>query len=765
LIIDPTLTYSTYLGGTDGDIGHSIAVDNEGNVYITGETISTDFPTTAGAFQTTLNGSSANAFITKLASDGSTLSYSTYLGGTTSDSEAYGIAVDTEGNAYITGQTDAIDFPTTAGAFQTVNYGVGNVFLTKLNPTGTELLYSTYLGGSIADVGSGIAVDGGGFAYISGYTYSTDFPTTPGAFQTVSPMPPAGYNAFVAKLNTNTTGSAALVYSTYLGESNNGSASISIAVDSAGYAYVTGFTYASNFPTTTGAFQTTNGTDGSAFITKFNTAGSALVYSTFLGGANAFSEGNSIVVDSDGNAYITGDTAATDFPSTVGAFQTTFTGTQDAFITKLNAAGSTLLYSSYLGGNNTAQGHGIAIDAAGDAYITGWTDSTDFPTTASAFQTTFSGTQDAFVAKVNSSGSALLYSTYLGGSSTAQGHGIAIDAAGDAYIAGQTDSTNFPITTGAFQTIYGGGSNDAFIAKFAIGSPIVTSVSPNSGPSRGGTTVTITGARFTGATSVNFGLTPVASFTVDSDTQITAISPSGSPGTVDITVETPVGTSSTSPTDQFTYLSTSTEIALAVFPNPAIVGQTVTLTASVFPSSATGTVSFFNGEEFIGIATLSDGRSVLTTSFLKKDVYSLKAVYNGNEAYDQATSSSVFLIVNLPSTTTRLFVKPNPAKKRQTITLRATVSPFIAKGKVTFLDGFKVLGVKKLSKGVAVLKTDKLSAGKHSLIAFYHGNHAFNFSISPRVVLRVKPKSLLKHFPRSSKDQSSESSGNSKDPC
>ncbi len=382
LIIDPTLVYSTYLGGSGEDDGQGIAVDTSGNAYVTGRTLSSDFPTTAGAFQTTYGGGGYDAFVTKLNSTGTNLLYSTYLGGS-GDDRGQGIALDSSGHAYVTGQTLSSDFPTTPGAFQTTLGGSHDAFVTKLNSTGTNLLYSTYLGGSIPDYGNGIAVDTSGNAYVTGYTSSSDFPTTPGAFQTTYTY----VDAFVTKLNATGTG---LLYSTYLGGSG-GDLGWGIAVDTSGNAYVTGQTQSStDFPTTAGAFQTTYGGREDVFVTKLNSAGTNLLYSTYLGGSD-FDYGNGIAVDSSGNAYVTGVTYSDDFPTTAGAFQTTHRGggySRDAFVTQLNSTGTALLYSTYLGGGSEDYGNGIAVDTSGNAYVTGSTQSSDFPTTAGAFQTT-----------------------------------------------------------------------------------------------------------------------------------------------------------------------------------------------------------------------------------------------------------------------------------------------------------------------------------------------------------------------------------------
>jgi hypothetical protein len=480
LVIDPVLSYSTYLGGSGEDRDPAIAVDAAGNAYVTGHTESTDFPTTAGAFQTTFGGGPFNggdAFVTKLNATGSALVYSTYLGGSGGDS-GRGIAVDTAGNAYVTGYTASTNFPTTAGAFQTTRGGfLMDAFVTKLNPTGSALVYSTLLGGSDLDSGEGIVVDAAGNAYVAGGTSSTDFPTTAGAFQTTfGGGANQGGDAFVTELNP--TGSA-LVYSTYLGGSGGDSAA-SIAVDADGNAYVTGRTLSTNFPTTAAAFQPTFGggvcCGGDAFVTKLNPTGSApLVYSTYLGGSD-YDIGTGIALDTLGNAYVTGTTLSTDFPTTAGAFQATYGGGGDAFVTKLNPTGWAL-YSTYLGGSGGDSGRGIAVDAAGNAYVTGSTTSTNFPTTAGALQTTFTGGvspyggyfTDAFVTQLNPTGSApLVYSTYLGGGGDDVGNAIALDTLPNpnVYVTGYTFSPNFPITTGAFQTMHVGGDRlDVFVAK------------------------------------------------------------------------------------------------------------------------------------------------------------------------------------------------------------------------------------------------------------------------------------------------------------
>ena len=474
VLIDPTLLYSTYLGGSGNELSNAgnIAVDASGSVYVSGYADAASFPTTTGAVQASSAGG-YDAFVTKLNAAGSALTYSTYLGGSSYE-YAEGIAVDASGNAYVTGETTSTNFPTTSGATQTANAGGDDAFVTKLNAAGSALTYSTYLGGSSNDGAAGIAIDVSGSACVTGYTGSTNFPTTGGATQTAN----AGSDdAFVTKLNA---AGSVLTYSTYLGGSSH-DYPIGIALDASGNAYVTGETSSTNLPTTGGVTQTADAGNYDAFVTKLNAAGSALTYSTYLGGSS-YDVGLGIAVDAGGSAYVTGGTQSTNFPITSGAAQTSFGGSEDVFVTKLNAAGSALAYSTYLGGSSPEEGHGIGLDGNGNAYVTGWANAT-FPTTADAYQSANAGSGEAFFTRLNASGSKFTYSTYLGGSLYEQGMGIAVDAKGAAYIAGYTGSTNFPTTTGAYQTANGGGGNyDAFIAKFGDPALVLTPTSASVTP-------------------------------------------------------------------------------------------------------------------------------------------------------------------------------------------------------------------------------------------------------------------------------------------
>jgi hypothetical protein len=440
LVIDPTysIVYSTYLGGSGGVLGNTvaIAVDNSGNAYVTGST-NGGFPT-QNALQNRYRGN-GDAFVTKLNAAGTGLVYSTYLGGKSGDGGA-GIAVDGSGNAYVDGTTGSTDFPTTAGAYST-SLSTGGLFLAELNSTGTQLLYSSYIGG-VGSNQQGVALDSSGNAYVTGGT------------------------TLAMKINPLLSGTASLVYSFDIGGTGRGRA---IAVDGAGDGYVTGTVQSANFPTTPGAYQTTYTHVEEPFVAELNPAGNALVYSTFIVNGSYTNNTHGIAVNSAGDAYVTGSTDAPDFP-TVNAFQSTTVG-QSAFITEFNGTGSGLLYSTYLGGSSLGdEGLAIAVDGAGHAYVTGDTNSTTFPT-VNAFQSTYAGGTDAFVAEFDPSQSgaaSVVYSSYPGTSNEDKGTGIAVDSGGNAYVTGRT-FTNFPTTPGAFQTTYPGNAKntpqEAFVTK------------------------------------------------------------------------------------------------------------------------------------------------------------------------------------------------------------------------------------------------------------------------------------------------------------
>jgi uncharacterized protein (TIGR03437 family) len=540
LVIDPTLTYATYLGGNDNDTSHGVAVDASGNIYVTGFTFSMNLATAAGSYQSTYHGGTyqadtgGDAFVAKYSPAGALL-YVTYLGGRVDDVGS-AIAVDSAGNAYVTGYTSSPDFPTVKGSYQTTYGGqganrnlppFGDAFVAKLNPTGTALVYSTYLGGSGDEKGAAIAVDSNGSAYVGGATLSTNFPTK-NAYQAAykgsggnpdlcsggcGPLVNFG-DGFIAKLTPDGTG---LVFSTYLGGALD-DAVTAIALDGSGNVYAGGSTLSSDFPTL-GAFQSKYGgaaSDsaqpvikvGDGFVAKFDTTGK-LLYSTYLGGSGDDAV-MAIAADATGAAYVTGFTTSSNFPVTAGAAQHNFTGPSgvsgikgfawgDAFVAKLAPSGSSLVWATYLGGSDDDAGMAIAVDAGGNAIVGGFANSTNLAVTSGAQQKTLGGTNgppyfsdptgDAFLAKVAADGSSFLYLSYYGGNSSDAITALALDGQSNVIVGGTTTSTNLPLTANAAQKAFGGQDpqfetevlGDAFVAVFsgvasAPAVPTITSV-------------------------------------------------------------------------------------------------------------------------------------------------------------------------------------------------------------------------------------------------------------------------------------------------
>jgi hypothetical protein len=617
LVLDPTLLYSTYFGGSTAEFITAVTTGTDGSAYVSGLTTSVDFPLTAGAFQAINLASAASAvstaFVSKFNASGTALMYSTYLGGNATPDTLYnqgdygkGIAVDSSGDAYLAGYTYSSNFPVTNGAYQTATKQASRVatgFVTKLNPAGTGLVYSTYLGGNNLDELTAIAIDKTGSAYLSGLTFSTTFPVTSGAFQSTNKGASInGYNQFVTKLNPTGTG---LVYSTYLGGTGDTGNALSslyftnpIVVDASGNAYVTAFTQSQDFPITAGAFQTTQKASISATLTKVNPTGTGLVYSTYLGGSSqTFSEG--LAIDGSGNAYVAGFTFDIDFPVTSGAYQSTNKGANsvpygngtvelnpvdtNGFLTKFNSTGSALIYSTYLGGTTGEWGgdqiYNLAVDSAGDAYVAGLATSQDFPVTANAYQSTNRGSThcciagdetynpNAFLTEFNPGGTALLYSTFLGGTGQQNPGGpgpyvgdaayaISLSSTGELFMVGYSGSSDFPTTSTAFDTKYNSAQNTGFVAAFNFGTPVTTAPS--------NTTLTASG-------------------------------------------------------------------------NPVIPGTSVTFTAIVSPASGTGTptgtIVFSIDESNVATVTLASGKATYTTSTLTAGEHYVLATYSGSSTY------------------------------------------------------------------------------------------------------------------------------------
>lgn len=453
LIIDPVLSYSTYIGGGGNDYATAITVDSVGNAYLIGSTSSTDFPT-AGPLQLAHSGS-YDVVVVKLNPDGNTILYSTYLGGSGND-VGIGIALDTLGNIYVAGNTNSADFPTLNPLQPTLN-GDWDAFVAKISSDGATLIYSTYLGGTASETTVGLGADGAGNAYVGGYTYSSDFPVHNPLQSTLNGC--CNPDAFITKLEP---GGGAFVYSTYYGGSYS-DLTADIYVDPAGNAYLIGRTSSQDFPTVN-PIQPTKAGFFDVFVVKLNPDGASVLYSTYLGGeANEY--GSGIAVDSAGRIYLTGSTNSVSFPTTAGVIQSVRPdawGLSDAFVAKLSTDGIELIYSTYLGASGTDHGFDIAVDSVGSAYVSGRTHSRSFPT-VDAVQTGNPGGYSAFISKLNADGTVLQYSTYLGGGGHDGGGYISVDRAGNAYVTGNTLSNNFH-TVNPLQSNLNG-SMDIFVAK------------------------------------------------------------------------------------------------------------------------------------------------------------------------------------------------------------------------------------------------------------------------------------------------------------
>jgi len=446
LVIDPVLEYSTYVGGSSDDNVFAIAVDGDGCAHIAGYTLSQDFPV-VNPYQPT-HPIGAGAVITKLSSEGNSALYSTYLGGAGYD-WVYDIALDRNGNLYLAGETNSTDFPTVS-AFQSELGENGDAFVAKLSASGDSLIYSTYLGGSEGggeDIAQGIAIDDHGVAYVAGYTSSSDFPLM-NPLQTFA----GNYDMFLVQLSNSGN---SMVYGTYLGANGNDEGRY-VEVDYEGNVYVAGRTTSPDFPLNN-SYQTYQGSVDN-FVVKINNAGDSLLYSTYLGGTGEDKVAG-FAIDRFGNAYTTGWTLSDDYPLSMPL--QSVRQDYDAFLTKLSASGDSLVYSTYFGGSAREFAHAIDVDELGNAYVGGSTTSADFPV-VDPLQSKVSFTEDAFVAKLSSSGQEVLFSTFLGGSDYDGVFAISVMRGIDIYIAGATRSEDFPLVD-SFQTHQG--AVDVFVAK------------------------------------------------------------------------------------------------------------------------------------------------------------------------------------------------------------------------------------------------------------------------------------------------------------
>ncbi len=614
LIIDPSISFSTFLGTTVDDKANALATDASGNVYMTGQTVTVAdlFPGTAGHFQTANGGGAFDVFVTKIDANNA-LVWSTYLGGA-GDDIGNAIAVDGAGQVYITGSTTGSGVAPFLTAARTLTVGGGtDAFITVLNPTGTALVYSKFLGGAGVEIGKGIAVDATGNAYVTGETTSdnTTFPATAGAFQ-LNNGAVAHRTAFVAKLSPAGVIDLAITpgtYLTYLGGSvvgsvakGTGDSGNAIAIDSLGNAYVTGSckdtfpTFPSGVLPLARAFKLTAGGEANAFVTKLNPTGTSLLYSSYLAGSG-IQEGTGITLDASNNVYITGDTDSGDFPDpvtdgiTLGftkVGQTTISGAPDAFVMKMKLDGTGHLdgvYCTFVGGLAIERANAIALDAAGHAYITGRTNSGDFLTVSpvsiqTPTQSTVAGsTAWAFVTELGLDGSTKVFSTFVGGSVDNSGTGISVDSSNNIHMSGWTNSADYPVVlplppgfkVGSFDAVYTKWSPPVVACSIAMLRSAPGNVTPAVGPIIGGTTVTISGANLIDITSIKFGLLSASSFTLVSPTQITVLTPAHAAQVVNVTVNGVAGTCSAP--SSFTYFLTPGGAGACsgnyIFPSPA----------------------------------------------------------------------------------------------------------------------------------------------------------------------------------------------------
>jgi uncharacterized protein (TIGR03437 family) len=577
LVVDPILRFASYLGGAGDDAAAGVALDTTGNIYIVGNTTSTNFPRFPANQPGPRGG--REIFVMKLNPAGAGVSFSIYLGGGADDSAA-GVAVDAAGNILVAGTTSSQNFPGPGGGLR----GPTDGFVARLDPTG-GLLSTVYIGGSGEDSVNAVAVDAAGNAYVTGATNSSDFPTSSGALRT---FPAGGGDAFVVKIAPG----SGVAYSTFLGGilADQG---LAIAVDGAGNAYVTGATFSTNFPTVNPhqavcfPSPTPFSSCADAFVAKINPAGTALVYSTYLGGGGN-DAGRAIAVDSVGNAHVSGVTNSINFPVHAPLQGANSGGAQDLFVTRFNANGG-LIYSTYVGGSGDDAPAGVAIDRGGNTWIAGSTTSTNFPVAEALRGSCPAPCADAFLTQVNAAGTGLVFSTFLGGSAAERGLGLALDAVGAAYVVGETFSPNFPVTQGAVQIIPAG-RTDAFLIRIGDPNPapVLASLEPISiAAGNFGFTLTVNGTNFVpGATVLWNGDQRPTTFV--SSVRLQAEISGGdiaTPASVQIAVVNPPPGGGTSNSLPFLVGSATAPTIAAISPGSASVGDPdimLTLTGSNF---------------------------------------------------------------------------------------------------------------------------------------------------------------------------------------
>ena len=811
LIIDPVLGFSTFLG-EGGQEGGYIAVDSASNTYLVASSLEPNYPTTPGAYQSSIGDINYNAVVvTKIDPTGSKLIYSTYIG----EGLAAGIAVDPSGNVFLTGSTNSTRFPTTPGAFQTNpldrNQTLSAAFVAKLNSSGTSLIYSTLLGVGGSTIPSGIAIDAVGNAYLVGQTDTVNLPTTPGAYR---PNPQATLyglqEPFVAAFNPS---GSALIYSTYLGAGLTASVATAIAVSPTGEAVITGYTagHDDTFPTTAGAFQRSDSGLNEfnvGFVTQFNAAGSALLYSTYLGGVGrsnsnypielyptaGFINPGAIALDRTGAIYVAGSVQDSTFPTTPGAIATP---SSHLFLTKIDPRRSDLVYSVLFGGPPPvdqylpygSEARGLAVDSAGNAYVTGATNATTFPT-VDAIQATFGGgvinssvfnyPLDAYLIGFNPTGSEILFSTYLGGSDNEVGRSIAIDPAGGIYVSGTTTSVNFPTTSDAFDPIYqrGDGNNylnsvdHLFLTKIlpsvqfsttsasipaAMGSAFITVT--RTGNLTGAATITVQAAPGTANAGSDYVFAnQLLTFAPGVASQAARVEVRVAPGsestrTVILTLSDPsasVGLGSLTRLVLTIIEPTATTLKLQATSGQTTLGQAVTLSATVSTTtgSPTGTVTFRSGATLLGIAPIdADGTASITTTELSAGANAITASFSGDTRFGASTDATVAIVDRLVSVVSLTPIAVDPAVSHPFVLVaqpQATTSTTaIPTGLAEFLDGTTVIAVIPLDvDGNAVLFLPSLTATTHQFTVIYIGDANYNLAINRTASYALGPPTV-----------------------
>ncbi len=822
LVIDPVLSYVTYIGGSKDDTVKGMAVDSQGNVIIVGTTGSVDYPV-KNAFRATDPNVIALSnplaiFVSKFNATGTALVYSTYLG---SSEYTYGsgVAVDSSGNAYVAGYTAYGDYPVTAGAFQTIcganntvpqgssvgvringcggaGQGGQSGVLTKLDPTGSSLVYSTYLSGGNGNLITAVAVNAAGEAYVTGLSnavcpgpYNANGTGYQGYFcipltaNASEPPNNTGANAdtyaFMVKFNAQGSG---LLYSTVLGNHNpvghyaSGMQANAIALDAAGNAYVTGNMDANYFiTTTTGSLQPAR-LSGSlpAFVAKFNPAGTAatsLVYISYLSGTTVSNDiATGIAVDGSGNAVVTGYTNSCTFPTTAGAFSTVPGGyvsqniCAGGFLTKLNPTGSGLVWSTYTGNNgangrNNDDNDAVALGTDGSVYVAGDEQGVALNPTVNPILTQVES-HFAYIKHFKADGSAVVFSSAIGGTADATSipSTIFVDAANNIYLAGSTNSATWPTTPGAFQKNSanpGVNYNDGFVVKIAPTSTTTTALTLPPGTVTAGQSAIFT-AKVTGQTgptatptgTVTFlsGSTTLGTGTIDATGTATYTASSLNATTYSVTASyagDSAFTGSISAAQNLVVTAASPSVTLTA-PATSLVGASVTLSVTVTgtPGTPTGTIIFKDGTAILSIVSLASGAASYSTSALAAGTHSLTVSYSGDSIFAATTTSAKSLVVSLGTASVAL-TAPATALVGASVTLTTAVTGTggTPTGTVVFKDGTATLSTATLVSGGASFSTASLAAGAHSITVSYSGDSIFAAATSAAstVTINVLP--------------------------